>query len=108
MPSKILVPSTHLESNTNVEEELKTTINDINSFNNSTNNQTQIVKYIKDENRKSKKRYLKYEILSTLLKTNDVFVIRAKTSNSVTLSHTSDALLAIAFSTDHDCGISLT
>ena len=57
-----------------------------------------MITHFKDKNNKSKKKYEKYEMLSTLLKSLDTIVIIVTTSGSVTLSLTGSGLKAIPIS----------
>ena len=45
-----------------------------------------MITYFQEKNNKSKKKYKKYETLTTILKSIDTFVIIATTSSSITLS----------------------
>ena len=58
-----------------------------------------MITYFKDKNNKSKKKYEKFKMLSTIFKSFDTIVIIAKTSSSVTLSLTGVGLLVKPIST---------
>ena len=66
-----------------------------------------MITYFKDKNNKSKKKYKKYELISTILKSFNTFVIIATTSSSITLSLTGIGLIAITISTATACGLSV-
>ena len=82
-----LYSSTPLEK-IDLEQRLEKKINDVNSFNSSTNNINEMITYFKDDNNKSKKRYKNYKILNMTLESVDSFVIIGATSTSITLSNT--------------------
>ena len=71
-----LYPSAPLE-NIDLEQRVEIKINDVNSFNNSINNNRDMITYFKDKNNKSKKKYKKHKTLTTILKSFDTFVIIA-------------------------------
>ena len=45
-----------------------------------------MITYFKDKNHKSKKKFKKYELLTSILKSFDIIVIIAKTSSSIPLN----------------------
>ena len=63
--------------------------------------------YFKDKNNKTKKKYIKYKTITTILKSFDTFDIIATTSSSITLSPTGFGLIAIPISTAAACGLSI-
>ena len=63
--------------------------------------------YFKDKNNKSKKRYKKCKMITTLLKSFATFVIIATTLSSITLSLTGIGLIVIPISTATACGLSI-
>ena len=63
--------------------------------------------YFKDKNNKSKKKYRKYETLTTILKSFDTFVVIATTSSSIILSLTGIGLIPIPISAATACGLSI-
>ena len=91
---------------------LRTTIrkklNDVISFNNSINNNKDMITYFKDKNNKSKKRYKKFKTLTTLSKSFDTFVFVSRTSISITLSLTGIGLIAIPKSSGIACGSTIS
>ena len=66
-----------------------------------------MINYLKDKNNKSKTKYKKYEMITTLLKSFDTFVIIATTSSSITLSLTGTGLIVIPISTTSACALSV-
>ena len=82
-------------------------MNDVNRFNNHINNIKEMITYFKEKNHKSKKKYKKYKIITTLLKSFDTFVIIATTSSSITLSLTGIKLIVIPISTATACSLSI-
>ena len=108
-PTLKLYPSAPLENtNNNLEERLEKRLSDVNSFNNSVNNIKEMITYFKDVNKKSKKRYKKYKMLTTILKSFDTFVIIGTTSSSITLSLTGIGLIAIPISSGIACGLTIS
>ena len=101
-----LYPSAPFE-NIDLERRLEKKLNDVNSFNNSTNNIKEMITYVKDKNNKTKKKYKKYKTINTILKSFDTFVIIATTSSSITLSLTGIGLIVIPISTATACGLSI-
>ena len=55
-----LYPSAPLLENIDLEKRLEKKINDVNISNNHINNIKEVIKYFKDKNNKSKKRYKNY------------------------------------------------
>ena len=107
-PTLKLYPSAPLENtNNNLEERLEKRLSDVNSFNNSVNNIKEMITYFKDVNKKSKKKYKRYKILNTILKSVDSIVIIGSTSTSVTLSITGVGLIVVPISAGIACGVSL-
>ena len=102
-----LYPSAPLELKYDLEQRFEKKLNDINSFNNYINNIKEMITYFKDKNIKSKKRYRKYETLTTILKSIDTFVFIATTSSSITLSLTGVGSIVIPISTATACGLSI-
>ena len=76
-------------------------------FNNHINNIKERITNFKEKNNKSKKKYVKYETLTTILKPFDTSVIMATTSSSVTFSLTGIGPISIPISTATACGISI-
>ena len=101
-----LYPNAPLE-NVDLEQRLEKNFNDVNSFNNHFKITKETITYFKDKNIKSKKIYLKYKTLTTILKSFDTFVIIATTSGSITLSLVGKGLIAIPISTATACGLSI-
>ena len=102
-----LYPSAPLEKDIILEQRLEKKLIDVNSFNNSINIIKEMITYFKDKNNKSKKKYRKYKMITTLLKSFDTFVIIAKTSSSITLSLTGIGLIVIPISTASACVLSI-
>ena len=100
-------PSAPFESkNIELEQRLEKNSNVDNSFNISFNNIKEMITYFKDKNNKSKKKFKKYKILTTILKLFDTFVVITTKSGSITLSLTGIGLVAIPLSTATACGLS--
>ena len=87
-----------MRSDQDLEQRLEKKLNDVNSFNNHINNDIEIIKYFENKINKSKKKYIKYEILTTILKSFDTILITATTSSSFTLSVIGMGLVAIPIS----------
>ena len=66
-----------------------------------------MITYFKDQNHKSKKRYKKDKMLTTILKSFDTIVIFGATSSSTTLSLTGIGLIAIPNSSGVACGLTI-
>ena len=101
-----LYPSAPLE-NIDLKQRLEKKINDVNSFNNHTNNNKEMITYFKDKNNKSKKKYKNYKTLNTLLESVDSIVIIVSTSTSITLSITGVGLPILPISPGMACTLSL-
>ena len=65
-----------------------------------------MIAYFKDKDNESKKKYEKYKMITTILKSFDTFVIITTTSSSLNLSLTGIHLIATPKSTATACGIS--
>ena len=66
-----------------------------------------MITYFKDKNSKSKKRYINYKTLNTMLEYVDSIVIIGATSTSITLSITGVGLIVLPISTGIACTLSL-
>ena len=97
-----LYPSAPLE-NIDLEQRLEKKINDVDSFNNSTNNIKEVITYFKDKNHKSKKKYNNYKTLNTVLESVDSIVIIGATSTFITLSITGIGLFVLPISAGIAC-----
>ena len=82
-------------------------LNDVNSFYNQINNTKEMIAYFIDKNNKSKKKFKKYTLITTILKLFDTFVFIATTSSSISLSLTEIGLILILLSTATACGSSI-
>ena len=85
--------------------ELKKRLSDVNIFNNHINNTKEMITYFKEKNNKSKKKYKKYKMITTLLKSFDTFVISGTTTSSITLSLTGIGSIVIPISTTSACAL---
>ena len=103
-----LYPSAPLLENIDLEKRLEKKINDVKSFNNHINNIKEMVTYFKDKNHKSKKKYINYKTLNTILESIDSIVIIAATSTSITLSVTGIGLIILPISAGIACTLSLS
>ena len=83
-------------------------LNVVNSFSNSVSNIKEMITYFKEVNKKSKTKYKKYKLLSTLLKIVDSFVVFASTSSYLTLSLTELVLIRLPISTGITRSLSLS
>ena len=92
--------------NTDLEQRLEKKINDVKSFNYHIHNIKETIIYFKGKNDKSKRKYKKYETITTILKSFDTFVIIATTSSSITLSFRGIGLIVIPISTPSACALS--
>ena len=101
-----LYPSASLEI-IGLEQRLEKIVNDVNSFNNHTNNIKETITYFKDKNNKSKNRYKNYKTLNTILESVDSMVIIGATSTSITLSVTGVGLIILPISAGIACTLSL-
>ena len=102
-----LYPTAPLLENIDLEKRLEKKINDVNSFNNHINNIKEMITYFKDKNHKSKKRYINYKTLNTVLESVDSIVIIAATSFSITLSITGIGSIILPISAGIVCTLSL-
>ena len=93
--------------NINLEQRLEEKINDVNSSNNSINNIKQMITYFKAKNTKSKKKYVNYKPLTTILKGFDTIGIIATRSYSITLKITGIGLIVLLISTTSGCALSI-
>ena len=82
-------------------------MNDINSFNNSINNNKKMISYFKDKSHKLKQKYKKYKILNKMLQSVETIVIIAATSTSTTLSVTGIGWIVLPISAGIVCTYSL-
>ena len=61
---------------------------------------------IEDENKKSKKKFKKHKMITTIRKSFDIIAIIATTTSSITLNLTGIGVIAIPISTATACGLS--
>ena len=102
-----LYPTAPLIENIDLEKRLEKIINDVNTFNNPVNNIKQMITYFKDKNHKSKKKYINYKTLNTILESVDSIVIIRSTSTSITLLVTGIGLIILTISAGIACTLSL-
>ena len=102
-----LYPSAPLIENIDLEKQLETKTNDVNSFNNHVNNIKEMITYFKDKNHKCKKKYKIYKTLNTILESVDSIVIIGATSTSITLSITGFGFIILRISAGIACTLSL-
>ena len=93
--------------NDDLEQRLEKKLNDVNSFNNSINNNKEMITYFKVKNHNSKKRYKNYKTLNTVLESEESIVIIGATSTSQTLSITGVGLTILPISASMACTLSL-
>ena len=91
-----------------LEQRSKKKLKDLNSFEISINHLKEMINYLKDKNHESKKKYKKYKVITTLLKSFDTFVTIATTSSSITLSLTGIGLIVIPLSTAIAYGLTIS
>ena len=105
-----LYPSTPLENRKedDLEQKKDETLKGLNSFNDPNNSTKEMITYFKDKKSKSKRKWTKYKMLTTVLKSFDTFVLFGTTSSSITLSLTSIGLIVIPISTGLACGLSIS
>ena len=101
-----LYPSAPLIEKIDLEQKLEK--KDVNSFDNSINNIKERITYFKDKNYKSKKKYKKYKMITTLLKSIGTNIFIATTSSSSTLSLIGIGLIAIPISSGISCGLTIS
>ena len=101
-----IYPSAPLE-NVDLEQWLEKKVNDVNSFNNSINNNKIMISYLKDINHKFKERYKNFKTLNTVLESIDSIVIIGAISTSITLSVTGFGLVILPISAGIACTSSL-
>ena len=97
-----LYPSAPLEI-FDLERRSEKDLNDVNSFNNSTNKIKEMITYFKDKINKSKNKFKNYKMITTMIKQLYSFNTIATTSSSITLCLTGIGLIAIPISTATAC-----
>ena len=80
---------------------------DLKSVNDTINNIKELSTYFKNKNHKSKKRYKKYKMITTVLKSLDTIVIIATTSFFISLNPMGTVLIVIPISTAISCGLTV-
>ena len=90
-----------------MEQRLERKLIDVNCFNNHINNIKEMITYFKEKNNKTKKKYKKHKMITTLLKSIDTFVIIATTPTSLTLSLTGIGLIVKPIPTASACALSI-
>ena len=91
-----------------LEQTLEKKINDVNSFKNSINNIKEMITYFKCKNNKSKKKQIKYKMVTTILKSFDTIVIVVTTSSSISLFLIGVGLIVIPISSSISCGLTIS
>ena len=102
-----LYPSAPIENIIDLEQKREKKLKEVNSFINSNNNLKEMITYLNDKKNKSKKKYIKYKTITTVIKSFDTIVIIATTSSSITLSLTGISLKVIPISTASACALSI-
>ena len=90
-----------------MQQRLEKKLNDVNSFGNQIINTKEMITYFKNRNTKSKKKYISYKTLNTVLETVVKFIINGTTSTSITLSRTCIGLIVLPISAVIACTLSL-
>ena len=91
-----------------LELSLEKKLYDVNSFKNSVDNIKEMITYFNEKNNQSKKKYKKYKMLTTILKSFDRLVKIATTSSSITTSLTRFVLIVVLISTAVSCGLTIS
>ena len=95
-----LYPSAPIQQE-DLEQRLGKMLNYVNSFINQINNIEEMIAYFKYKNNKSKKRYMKYKTLTTVIKSFDTIVIIATTNCTITLGLIGIGLIVIPILQQH-------
>ena len=82
-------------------------LNDVNNFHNSINNTKEKNTYFKEKIEKSRMKYKKYKLITTILKSFDTFIKSATTTNSIMLPLTKIALIVKPISTGIACELTI-
>ena len=90
-----------------LEERIAKKFNDANNFNNSKRSIREMVTYLKDKNKKSKKKCRKHKMLTTIIKSFDTIGFFATSTSSIKLSVTGIGVFAMPISTVTACGLSI-
>ena len=103
-----LYPSAPLEYKyVDLKRRLEKKLNYVNRFNNSDNTIKANITYLKNENRKSKKKFKNCNTLTSILESVDTVVFISSTTTSVTLSVTGIDLIITSISAGNACSLSL-
>ena len=82
-------------------------MNDVDKCKNSVKNLKEMITYLKDENRKSEKKYKTYETLISMLDLVDTVVIIGSTTTTLTVSITGIGLINVPISAGKASSLSL-
>ena len=86
-----------------INKRLQSEIQKVNSFNNSIQNISLMMKYYEMEENKNKKKYTKYNLINYLINSTDGLIIIGTTSASVTLSITGEGIIVVPITAGVGC-----
>ena len=88
-----------------INKRLQSELQKVNSFNNSIQKISLMMKYYELEENKNKKKYTKYKLINNLINSTDGLIMIGTTSSSVTLSINGVGIIVVPITAGVGCGI---
>ena len=98
-----MTPSAPYDVESMINKRLQSELQKVNSFNNSIQNISLIMKYYELEEIKYQKKYTKYKLIINIINSTDGLIIIGTTSASVTLSNTGVGILVVPITAGVGC-----
>ena len=96
-------PSTTYDVESMINKQLQSELQKVNSFNNSIQNISLMMKYYETEEKKYKQKYTKYKLINNLINSLDGIIVIGTTSASVTLSITGVGIIVVPITAGVGC-----
>ena len=101
--ASLMIPSAPYDVESMINKQLQNELQKVNSFNNSIQNISLMMKYYELEENKYKKKYTKYKLINNLINSLDGIIVIGTTSASVTLSITGVGIIVVPITAGVGC-----
>ena len=101
--ASLMTPSVQYDVESMINRQLQSELQKVNSFNNSIQNISLMMKYYELEENKYKKKYTKHKLLNNLINSLDGIIVIGTTSASVTLSITGVGIIVVPITAGVGC-----
>ena len=101
--ASLMSPSAPYDVESKIDKRLQSELQIVNSFNNSIQNISLMMKYYELEENKYKKKYTKYKLINNMINSTDCLIRTGTTSASVTLSITGVGIIVVPITAGVGC-----